>query len=204
MDSLDLIAGPAGPLLRRVDEVLSVAGAPGDHGVWRELRRVRLLPGDAVQAVTALRSKDLVDAPPELRAGARTYAALAESLPGPEGWSGDAADAYEVARRRLADHVSGEADGLDERLEATADLAEALVDWLDQTRGDLAGTLADVLGSAQALALSSGTPAVPSDPAEIQAAADVAERILHTVAESYELAADLLQGSADLATAVRI
>jgi hypothetical protein len=201
MDSLDQIAGPATPLLTRVDDLLSTAGAPADHPVWAELRRVRLLPGDAVHAVAALRSADLLDAAPELRAGARAYAALAESLPPPTPWTGDAADAYDAVRRRVAEHLSGTAQSLDERLEATADLADALVDWVDQTRGDLAGTLAYVLTSTEALELTSDGRTDPAVPGAGRAAADVAERILHTVAESYEQAADLLYATADLATA---
>jgi hypothetical protein len=201
MDSLDQIAGPATPLLNRVDDLLSTAGAPPDHPVWAELRRVRLLPGDAVHAVATLRSADLLDAAPELRAGARAYAALAESLPPPAPWTGDAADAYDTVRRREAEHLSGTAHSLDERLEATADLADALVDWVNQTRGDLAGTLAHVLTSTEALELTSHGPSDPAVPGAGRAAADVAERILHTVAESYEQAADLLYATADLATA---
>jgi hypothetical protein len=215
MDTLDQIIGPATPLLRRVDQVLSGAGAPADHRVWAELRRVRLLPGDAVQAVSALRSADLLEAAPELRADARAYLAAAESLPKPGPWSGAAAESYDEARRRMADHLSGGLESLDERLEATADLADALIEWIDQTRAELAGTLAQVLGSSQALTLttfpaasssgSSGFPAGPGlavAPGEAEAAADVGARILHSVADSYELASDLLHGSTDLTEAI--
>jgi hypothetical protein len=197
MDSLDQIADTAGPLLRRVDELLTVAGAPADHRVWAELRRVRLLPGDAVQAVTALRSAELADAVPELRADARAYAAIAESLPAPAGWTGDAADAYDASRRRAADHLSGSPSSLDERLEATADLGDALAEWMTQARSDLAVVLAQVLASTEALEVSIGGAG------EVLAAAEVAERILGTVADSYELATDLLHGSAELATPLR-
>ena len=44
MDALDEVMDTAGPLLRRVDELLSGLGAPPDHEVWTEMRRVRLLP----------------------------------------------------------------------------------------------------------------------------------------------------------------
>jgi hypothetical protein len=202
MDSLDQIVGPATALLSRVDDVLSTAGAPPDHGVWAELRRVRLLPGDAVHAVTALRTADLLDAAPELRAGARAYADVADSLPLPGPWTGDAADAYDAARRREAERLSGTPESLDERLEATADLADALIDWVTQTRGELAGTLAQILTSGEALELTAEGPD-PTAPAPISAAADLAERILHTVAESYDLAADLLYASAELAVPLR-
>ena len=203
MDALDHVMETVGPLLRRVDDVLSGLGAPPDHEIWAEMRLVKLLPGDAAQAVAALRAGDLEGAAPELRADARGYAGIAEALPRPGPWSGDAADAYDAARRRTAEHLSGGPDSLDERLEATADLAYALVDWVGQTRADLARTLAEVLGSAEGLSLSSGAAIDPAATGEVMAAADVGRRILQTVAESYEVAADLLHGSADLATPSR-
>jgi hypothetical protein len=64
MDLLDGVVAAADPLLRRVDQVLSTTGAPPDHPVWASLRLVRLLPGDAVQAVAALRPADLAEAAP--------------------------------------------------------------------------------------------------------------------------------------------
>ena len=202
MDTLDHAMASAGPLLRRVDEVLGVLGAPRDHGVWDEVRRVRLLPGDAARVVVGLRATDLAGASPELRADARAYAGLAASLPPPGDWRGDAADAYDAARKRIADHLSGGSDSLDERLDATADLADALVDWMTQTRSDLALTLAEVLGSAEAVSIVADATVDPTGPHSVVAAADVGERILRTVADSYELAADLLDGSAELAVAV--
>ena len=204
MDTLDQVMDTAGPLLRRVDELLSGVGAPPDHQVWTEMRRVRLLPGDAAHAVAALRAADLEEAGPELRADARGYAGIAEAVPPPGAWSGDAADAYDVARRRTVTHLSGGPDSLDERLEATADLADAMVDWIGQARADLARTLAEVLGSAQALSLSADATIDPAAAREVMAAADVGRRILQTVADSYDLAGDLLDGSADLARASRI
>jgi hypothetical protein len=203
MDSLDDVMETAGPLLRRVDELLSGIGAPPDHDVWMEMRRVRLLPGDAAHAVAALRTSDLEEAAPELRADARGYAGIAEALPPPGAWTGDAAEAYDAARRRTAEHLSGGTDSLGERLEASADLADALIDWMGQARADLARTLAQVLGSAEALSLSSGSAIDPAATREAMAAADAGCRILQTVAESYDLAADLLHGSASLTTASR-
>jgi hypothetical protein len=203
MDLLDQIVQTAGPLLRRVDELLSGVGAPPDHEVWTQIRRVRLLPGDAVRAVATLRAGDLAEASPELRADARAYAGIAESLPPPGAWTGDAADAYDAARRRVADHLSGGLESLDERLEATADLADALTEWMAQARADLARTLAEILRSTEALSLSATSTIDPAAGGEVLAAADVAERILRVVADSYELAAELLHGSAELTTTVR-
>jgi hypothetical protein len=199
MDRLDQVIQAAGPLLRRVDEVLSTVGAPPEHPVWAELRRVHLLPGDAAYAVAALRPAELTEAAPELRGDARAYAGIAESLPAPTGWTGDAADAYDNARRRAADHLSGSLDSLDERLEATADLADALIEWMDQSRAELAAILAEILNSAEALDLSSDSAVDPAAGQEMRAAADIAARVLASVADSCDLATELLDGSADLA-----
>ena len=201
MDPLDQVVAVAGPLLRRVDDVLAGFGAPADHGVWRELRRVRLLPGDAVRAVAGLRAADLAEAPAELRADARAYASIAEFLPPPGTWTGDAADTYDTARRRTADHLSGGPDSLDERLEATADLADALIEWMTQARHDLAAALAEILSSMEAVSLTADAAPDPATDRDALAAADVAECVLRTVADSYDLADDLLAGSAGLATA---
>ena len=232
MDHLDGVLSTVVPLLKRVDEVLSTTGAPRDHEVWPELRRVRLLPWDAVQAVAALRPGELAGAASALRADARSYAGVAASLPPPGPWSGEAAEAYDGARRRAAEHLSGGLDSLDERLEATADLADALTDWMRRTRAELAATLADVMVSAEALALSESGPlpggrhadpvvvgqAGTAGPAaageartvgpgaigEARAAADVAARVLGSVADSYDAALELVAGSADLTTARRL
>ena len=112
-DHLDGVLGTAAPLLKRVDEVLAATGAPADHELWPAVRRVRLLPWDAVQTVAGLRPQALAAAAPELRADARSYAGIAEALPTPDDWTGDAADAYDTARRRTAQHLSG---GLDSSL----------------------------------------------------------------------------------------
>jgi hypothetical protein len=199
MDRLDHLLDTARPLLKRVDEVLSLTGAPADHGMWAEMRRVRLLPGDAAQAVAALRPSAFADAVAGLRADARACAPVADSLPRPEEWTGEAADAYEDVRRRAAAHLGGGDESLDERLEATADLAQALTEWMAQTRAELAGTLADILDSGQAVTLSSGGAALPPPDTEVLAAADVAAHILRTVADNYDYATDLLHGSARLA-----
>ena len=201
MDRLDEVLATAGPLLRRVDEVLTAAGAPAEHDVWRELRRVRLLPADAAQAVSALRPEAFLDAVPELRAGARVCAEIAATLPSPGDWAGDAADAYDELRSRYAAHLSGGDDSLDERLEATADLAQALTDWMATTRDDLAAALTTVLASGEALALTAA-PAFPPTGTEIEAAADVAAHLLRTIADRYADAADLLHSSTELAAAV--
>lgn len=203
MDPLDQVLSAADPLLQRVDELLDAAGAPPGHGLWAELRRVRLLPGDAVRAVAALTPDAFADAVPELRADARVCVEAAAALPAPGEWTGEAAESYDDLRRRTAAHLSGGNDSLDERLEATADLAQALTDWMAKTRADLAAALAVVLGSREALTLSSARPE-PPEITHVLAAADVAALVLRGIAESYADGADLLHGSGALATPIPI
>ena len=203
MDRLDQVLGTAAPLLQQVDEVLHTAGAPAGHALWTHLRRVRLLPGDAARAVAALTPEVFTDAVPELRADARACAETAAALPAPGEWTGEAADAYDDLRRRTAVRLSGGPDSLDERLDATADLAQALTDWMTKTRADLAATLAVVLTSHEAVTLTSLPPHPPETP-QVLAAADVAARVLRDIANSYDEGADLLRGSATLAAPIPI
>lgn len=198
MDRLDRLLATAGPLLRRVDDVLATVGAPPEHRVWIQLRRVRLLPGDAARAVAVLRPDELGEAAPELRADARAYAVLAASLPGPGEWTGAAAEAYDVARQRAAAHLSGGPDSLDERLQASADLADSLVTWMRSARDSLAEVLTEVLSSAEAVTLAA--PEMDLATArEQEAAADIAVKVLQAVADAYEPGAELLHTSAHLA-----
>ncbi|WP_433373413.1 hypothetical protein ACQPZX_01840 [Actinoplanes sp. CA-142083] len=194
MDRLDSVLAVAAPLLSRVDDLLGTMGAPADHEVWRQLRRVRLLPGDAARTVAALRPGEFDDAVGLLRADARACADVAAELPPPEEWEGEAAEAYAELRGRVADRLSGDGESLDERLEASADLAQALIDWMAKARADLAVALATALGSEEALALA-------ADDAP-EAAAGVGAHVLRTIAESYAEADDLLQASAELAEAI--
>ncbi|GGN70228.1 hypothetical protein GCM10010112_36530 [Actinoplanes lobatus] len=197
MDRLDQLLDAAAPLLNRVDEVLATIGAPEGHDVWAELRRVRLLPGDAARAVAGLHPASILDAVPELRADARAYADLADALPLPGSWSGEAAEAYEVARRHAAEHLNGGPDSLGSRMEATADLADALTDWMIRTRDDLAVTLAEASLSTEAVTLTGGDH--PPD-TQAAAAATLGAVLLRTIADSYDRAEGLLDGSTALQT----
>jgi hypothetical protein len=193
-DRLDEVLAVAAPLLAQVDAALAEQGAPADHEVWRQLRRVRLLPGDAARAVASLRPAEFDDAAGLLRADARACAEVAHELPAPGQWNGEAAEAYVELRKRVADRLSGDGESLDERLEASADLAEALIDWMMRSRAELALALAGMLASADAVAVTAA-----DDPL---AAAAMAAQVLRTVAESYAEADDLLEGSAELAAAI--
>lgn len=202
MDRLDDLLHTARPLLSKVDEMLASTGAPSDHAVWDELRRVRLLPGDAARAVATLRPSALGDAGAELRAEARACVEVAADLPPPEQWTGEAAEAYEEVRRRMAGQLSGGDESLDERLQATADLAEALREWMEQTRGALAAALAAVLSSREAITLMAGGGGLPPPQSDVLAAADIAVHLLRGVADSYDNAMDLIQGSSALTSSI--
>ena len=65
-------------------------------------------------------------------------------------------------------------------------------------REALAGVLAEVLTSAETVRLEQAPTGLPT-PEEVTAAAEVAASVLQTVAESYELGADLLHATKDLA-----
>jgi len=201
MDRLDDLLDTARPMLDRVDQMLSVVGAPGDHPVWDELRRVRLLPGDAARAVAALKPSALGEAGPAIRAGARTCVEIAAELPPPEDWTGAAAEAYDETRRRTAAELSGGDESLDERLEATADLAEALREWMQQTRDELARALGAALRSSEAAALTIAAGMPPAE-TDIRGAADIAASLLRVVADNYDYADELIHGSSDLTEAL--
>ncbi|MEQ4303810.1 hypothetical protein ABNF97_20925 [Plantactinospora sp. B6F1] len=196
MDVLDQLAEPAVALSGRVDDILAVAGAPDGHRIWPLLRRLRVLPGDAVRAVLGLRPGALaaaggVDA--DLR---RAYREAQAALSAAGSWQGPAAEAYAAHRRGLAGHLTGQAG----RADATTAYAEAVAGWIADTRYALARTLADVLGSAEAVAVLTA-PAGGSKPAPWAAgpvglpvgaaAAEIGARILATVDEAYDRAEEL-------------
>ncbi|MEV4345962.1 hypothetical protein AB0J83_15960 [Actinoplanes sp. NPDC049596] len=204
MDRLDQLLDAATPLLRRAGDLLEEAGAPAEDPLWDQLRRVRLLPADAVTAVAALRPAALAEAVPELRSAARSCAGVAAALPPPGEWEGEAAETYDDLRRRVATHLAGDGDSLDERLEATADLADALHDWMSRSRDAVAAVLAEVLMSAEALTLQTSPVAHPPEPADLQAAVTVATHVLRTIADLYAEAEDLIHNSTHLTTPIPV
>ena len=194
MDRLDHLLDTASPLLDLIDRVLSTVGAPEGHPVWPELRRVRLLPGDAARAVGALYPEAILDAVPALRADAQAYAAVADALPLAGAWEGEAA--VEV--------FGGSAAGLlvrvGHRMAATADLADALTNWMARARGDLAAILVAVLASTEAVALATADSLPPDEEARL--AADLAAPVLRTVADSYDRGETLIDESVALQNAL--
>ncbi|MFI5934897.1 hypothetical protein [Actinoplanes sp. NPDC051494] len=181
-----------------MDNVLAEGGAPPDHPVWDELRRVRLLPADAVRVVVALRPADLDGSAIAMRATARSCAEVAESLPAPGEWSGAASEEYDQARRVVAERLTASPESLDERLDASADLADSMARWMRSARDSVAGALADVLLSTQAMDLEEPVSRATG------AAADVAAHILQAVADAYDRAAELSQRSSGLAEPLTI
>ncbi|MGI5147055.1 hypothetical protein ACQEVC_11830 [Plantactinospora sp. CA-294935] len=199
MDVLEQLAEPAVTLSGRVDDLLAAAGAPDRHRIWPLLRRLRVLPGDAVRAVLGLRPGELAAAGGEVSGELRrTYREAGAVVADGGSWQGPAAEAYAAHRTGLAGHLTGLAG----RADATAAYAEAVAGWIADTRYALARTLADVLGSAEAVAVltvrDGGFGAAPSGvtpgglPVE-SAAAEIGARILATVAEAYDQAEALPQ-----------
>jgi hypothetical protein len=182
MDALDRLAGPARDLLSRVDAALARTGAPPDHPLWPLVRRLGVLPGDAVAAVAALRPGPLAGAGPALRALSSQYA-----QPGgtPPPWHGPAAEAFTAGWTALSGYVE---EGLAGRLADTACYAEAVVGWIGRTRLAVARALAAVMTSAEAVTMGSG-----GEPTQMpRAAADIAARVLGAVADAYAQADALL------------
>ncbi|GAB3154736.1 hypothetical protein GCM10027290_49630 [Micromonospora sonneratiae] len=203
MDLLDRLSEPATDLLARVDDTLTDLGAPDGHPIWPLLRRLRTLPGAAAKAITALQPAALAGAGAQVRGLTSGYDHTRATLTGSSSWQGAGADAYDVQRAALAAHLADGPDGITGRLTDTADFADALVDWAAGARAALAGTLAEVLASAEAVALVTGLSRHSDlDPdgsadrggtAAAQAAAEIGVRVLSTVAEAYDHAAELLR-----------
>jgi len=171
MDALDQVAAPAGELLARVDDLLARVGAPDDHPVWPLLRRVRALPSEAAGAVVALSAAPIEAVAGELRGHAATHEEARSALRVAVGWDGAAAEAFTAYRQDLCDHLASAADDL----AAVADAAHDVAEWAVRARSRLATTLAEVIASAEAVAVVVGAP----DAAH--AAATIAVRVLATV-----------------------
>ncbi|RKR89797.1 hypothetical protein BDK92_4154 [Micromonospora pisi] len=192
MDPLDHLAGPAADLLGRVDDLLAGAGAPDDHRIWPLLRRLRALPGAVLGEVLVLRPAPFAAAGHAVRAQVGEYDHARQRLTGDDPWQGAGAQAYAAHRDALVAYLDGDRpESLTGRLDATASYADAVADWMVRTRYALARTLAEVLGSAEAVAVvtagRSGDPG-PAGPA----AAEIGARVLATVAEAEEQARALL------------
>ncbi|MEJ3749739.1 hypothetical protein WEI85_41590 [Actinomycetes bacterium KLBMP 9797] len=183
MDALDQLAAPAAGLLDRVDAVLAAAGAPADHPVWPLLRRLGVLPSDALGTIMSLRP-----APPAAVGPVReligAYEAARAAVSEGGSWEGAAAQVFAAHRGALSDHLVG-LTGRTATLEA---YGEAVADWVRQTRVELAGELATILRSAEAVTVVTE----PGGPAAPAAAAGIAARVLDVVDEAYDRAESLM------------
>ncbi|MFC8847745.1 MULTISPECIES: hypothetical protein [unclassified Micromonospora] len=193
MDALDRLAEPGLDLLGRVDTLLA-GGAPEGHRLWPLLRRIQVLPGDAVRGFLDLHPAPLTGAGHAVRGLVRAYDEVCRTLTDPAAWSGPAASAYDQARAGLLRHLDEGPESLVGRLEATAGYADALADWVEGSRLALARALADVLGSAEAVRVRAATVsgAEPGG-AGLLAAADIAHRVLAVLGVAYDGAETLLR-----------
>ncbi|MBQ1072639.1 hypothetical protein KBX06_05580 [Micromonospora sp. C31] len=199
MDALDRLAEPGLDLLRRVDTLLA-AGAPEGHRVWPLLRRMQVLPGEAVRNFLDLHPAPLAAAGHCTRRLMRGYDEACAALADPVLWSGPAASSYGQARAALLRHLDEGPESLVGRLESTAGYADALADWVEGSRLALARALADVLRCAEAVTVVAATPvptrasgqpgAVGPGAAE---AAEIAARVLAVLCVAYDGAETLLR-----------
>ncbi|MEV0394531.1 hypothetical protein [Polymorphospora rubra] len=193
MDALDQLVRAGAGLLVRVDDVLARSGAPDGDPIWPLLRRLRVLPGDAVRTVAGFDPAPLAAAGSalhDLRPGyARGHAAVARNVD----WTGAGADTFDAHRTALTTHLSDDPDGMGGRLAATAAYAEAVADWLTQSRSTLARTLAAVLTCAEAVTLTAGPTGADPDRDDPLAAARIGTVLLRAVADVYESGEDLLR-----------
>ncbi|MFG3419958.1 hypothetical protein ACIBTZ_11365 [Micromonospora sp. NPDC049460] len=199
MDTLDRLAEPGLDLLGRVDTLLA-AGAPEGHRVWPLLRRMQVLPGEAVRNFLDLHPAPLAGAGHAARRLVRGYDAASAALADPVLWSGPAASAYGQSRAALLRHLDEGPESLVGRLESTAGYADALADWVEGSRLALARALADVLRSAEAVAVVAATSVPgggpvhqgPAGPGGTEAA-EIAARVLAVLCVAYDGAETLLR-----------
>lgn len=193
MDELDRLAEPGRELLRRVDDLLEWGGAPESHRIWPLLRRLRLLPGSAFEVFAALRPAPLTEAGHGVRRLVRRYDHACAKLTDDGAWVGTAAAAYGTTRQALVAHLDDGPESLVGRLESTAGYADALADWVDRSRLTLARTVADAIGSVEAVTVAGAARTADGvTDREAVAAAEIGARVLATLSVAYDGAERLL------------
>jgi hypothetical protein len=187
MDALDRIAPVARDLVARVDALLVRHGAPPDHPVWAELRRLGTVPGDAVEFFARVDVMELRTSAARLRAQAEHFAAAA--IPPEVHWHSTAGESYSAHAAALAAHL----DGMIARLTAMAEYADAVADWFGRARNTMAMALADVLAASEAIVLRPGQDPESAVPAgTLRAAADIGAHLLAAAAQARADGHDLL------------
>jgi hypothetical protein len=200
MDLLDRVYPVARALLDRLDATLLAGGAPADHPIWPLLRRLGALPGEVVTQLAGVAPDGLTGAGDTLRQHADGYRHRVDEVPMPAGWRGPAADAFGASWSGLSAHLAGTGpDTLAGRLTDTANYTDDVAGWLGRARRAVAGTVAECLGSAEAVVLYSAPGAgdltaawfanggvgsgAPSPSAVTGAAATIGAHLLATAAE---------------------
>src|SRR5205814_7796728 len=159
MDLLDRIYPIGRDLLDRVDATLAARGAPAQHPIWPLLRRLGAPPGEVVGHLAGVSPDGLTEAGDAIRREVEAYRHRADEVPMPATWRGPAAEAYGGTWAGLSAHLAGSGpDTLAGRLTDTAGYLDEVSAWLRRARHALAGTLAECLGSAEALTLRSAPP----------------------------------------------
>ncbi len=177
-DALDRLAEPGADLLGRVDAALLAHGFPAGHPIADLLRRLGALPADALHAITALRPAPLRTAASELRQTLDGYQRRRDLLPAPPRWTGAAGDRFATLQTALTGFL-GDTAGAGR---ATVAYLDDVTEWMTQARSATARTLADVLGSAEAIQLH--TPG--RVPVVATAAVTVGARFLATAVEVHD------------------
>ncbi|MET7422318.1 hypothetical protein [Dactylosporangium sp. NPDC005555] len=197
MDALERLSGIGIEVLHRADAVLVAGGAPVGDPIWALSRAVGALPGDALEFGLKLDPAPLRVAATQLRGDADRFARrrewLAADLSGV--WEGSGAEAFAARWGALSAYIGGggEPESITGRLRATAAYADALADWSEGLRGELAEAVARVATSAEAVTMR-GEPVGEGLPsaAVIEAAARIGVRVLQPVADAFGVAQDLL------------
>jgi hypothetical protein len=201
MDSLARLAPIARPLLRDVDDALATLGAPPEHPVWALLRRMGTTPSDAVSFFADLDPDRLRTAGQALRDQALSYEGA--TIPAAVPWEGSAAHRYAVQAAGLGRFLQrADAESLAGRLRATASYVDSVADWCQQSRDQVARSLAQVLTSSQAVAVRS-VPALGRGLGEVMRATDSGAGLAQAVTAAADIGALLLGVAEDAVVAGR-
>jgi hypothetical protein len=192
-DALDRLLPVGADLLERVDAALLALGLPAGHPVIALLRRLGASPAEALRAVSTWQPAAARDAASVLRDTAERHERQRDLIAVPVGWAGAAGEGFAAHRVALVDFLAetgwpAEA-GLVGRLRATATYLDEVADWLDRSRDAMARSIADVLGSAEAVRLhasdAAGAAVGVHARGDAGAAATIAAHVLTVAAEAH-------------------
>jgi hypothetical protein len=200
MDALARLNPVAAPLLRDVDEALGTLGAPPTHPVWRMLGHVGALPSDVVAFLAEWEPSRLRAAATTLRVQAQAY--TNSSIPAEPPWEGETAQRYAVTAAAVREHLAGGAESMAARLGGLASYVDAVADWQQSLRDEMARTLATVLTSSQAVTLRAARRprAAETDglTAAVTAAADIGAAVLGVAQDAAAAGERLARGAGAL------